>query len=56
MKTAKSLNEISGSVPDHIQHEINLSFDISDAVGILQQIHKYSRITIYPIIIQTHSD
>ena len=36
-RTAKSLNEMLGSVPDSIQQEVNLSFDISDRIFFLMK-------------------
>lgn len=36
-RTAKSLDEILGSIPNNIQREVNLSFDISDRIDFLMK-------------------
>lgn len=36
-RTVKSFNEMLGSVPDSIQQEVNLSFDISDRIFFLMK-------------------
>lgn len=36
-RTVKSLNEMLGPVPDSIQQEVNLSFDISDRIFFLMK-------------------
>ena len=36
-RTVKSLDEILGSIPEHVQHEVNLSFDISDRIDFLMK-------------------
>lgn len=36
-RTTRSLDEMLGCVPDHIQQEVNLSFDISDRIDFLMR-------------------
>ena len=36
-RAVKSLDEMLGRVPDHIQQEVNLSFDISDRIEFLMR-------------------
>ena len=36
-RTAKSLEEILGPIPEHVQMEVNLSFDISDRIDNLMR-------------------
>lgn len=36
-RVVKSLDEMLGRVPDHIQQEVNLSFDISDRIEFLMR-------------------
>lgn len=36
-RTVKSLNEILGSIPDNLQQEVNLTFDISDRIDFLMK-------------------
>ena len=36
-RTGKSLDEMLGVIPDKVQHEVNLSFDISDRIDFLMK-------------------
>ena len=44
-RTAKSLEEMLGPIPEHIQMEVNLSFDISDRIDTLMKEKKIEGIS-----------